>query len=298
MKIGAIVPWFGSKRALAPRIVETLGPHRSYWELMAGSMAVLLAKEPARFETVVDLHGGLICLARVLADELACPWLYERLRKTLPCETLFDEADTFLEKTGKEPPWWLGDAKHGEEPRERRSDANMREYAYWYFIASWLGRNGTAGTATSTSNFCVRYNTTGGDPGTRFRSAVESIPDWHERLRGVFILRRDVFTVLEKLADEDSAALYVDPPYLEKSVAYQHDFENTDHARLAQLLRRFQKARVVVSYYAHPTLTDLYPGWATVDCARAKHLSNPSGKAAVAPEVLLVNQSANGGLFA
>lgn len=32
MKIKAIAPWFGSKRTLAPRIVEELGKHFAYWE--------------------------------------------------------------------------------------------------------------------------------------------------------------------------------------------------------------------------------------------------------------------------
>ncbi|MFN0195471.1 MAG: DNA adenine methylase, partial [Planctomycetaceae bacterium] len=45
--IGAIVPWFGSKRNLAPRIVEVIGPHQAYWELFGGSLAVLLAKPVA-----------------------------------------------------------------------------------------------------------------------------------------------------------------------------------------------------------------------------------------------------------
>lgn len=38
MKISAIAPWFGSKRTLAPRIVEVLGEHRAYWEPFCGSL--------------------------------------------------------------------------------------------------------------------------------------------------------------------------------------------------------------------------------------------------------------------
>ena len=57
MRINAIVPWFGSKRYLAPRIVEQLGPHRAYWEPFCGSLAVLLAKPVASQETVCDLHA-------------------------------------------------------------------------------------------------------------------------------------------------------------------------------------------------------------------------------------------------
>ena len=64
--IGALVPYFGAKRTLAPAIVEELGPHVAYWEICCGSMAVLFAKEPSRTEVVNDLHGDLVNLARVV----------------------------------------------------------------------------------------------------------------------------------------------------------------------------------------------------------------------------------------
>lgn len=57
MRISAIAPWFGSKRVLAPKIVEQLGQHRCFWEPFCGSMAVLLAKPTVSQETVNDLHG-------------------------------------------------------------------------------------------------------------------------------------------------------------------------------------------------------------------------------------------------
>ena len=72
MKIKALAPWFGSKRNLAPEIVRELGKHRKYDEPFCGSAAVLLAKEPATCETVNDLHGDLINLARVVKDETLC----------------------------------------------------------------------------------------------------------------------------------------------------------------------------------------------------------------------------------
>ena len=307
MKITGLLPWFGSKRTLAPLIVEQLGPHRAYWEPMAGSMAVLLAKEPARFETVNDLHGGLICLARVLADELAAPQLYARLARTLFSESLYHDSVEHLAAVGTEPPWWLGDHCYGEQPAARRSDANMREYAYRYFVVSWMGRNGTAGTATSTSNFCVRYSQTGGDPGVRWRAAVDSIPEWHRRLRAVVILRRDPFRLLGNIDDTADTAVYLDPPYLDKSIPYLHDFGDADHARLADGLRRFKHARIVLSYYDDPRLGELYPGWSKARHVVSKNTANANKRdkkgRTEAVEVLLVNgpligvPSPAGGLF-
>ncbi len=58
-----------------------------------------------------------------------------------------------------------------------------------------------------------------------------------------------------------------------------------------ELAGRFKRARVVVSYYDHPRLADLYPAdrWTKIDCSTGKNTSNANGGASVAPEVLLVN---------
>src|SRR5690606_37550125 len=45
-RIKAILPYFGGKRTLAPRIVAELGEHSAYWGLCCGSLAVELAKSP------------------------------------------------------------------------------------------------------------------------------------------------------------------------------------------------------------------------------------------------------------
>ena len=273
MKITAIAPWFGGKRTLAPRIVAELGSHKSYYEPFCGSMAVLFAKAACRQETVNDLHGAVINLARVLASPLA-EALYERLRRTLFCESLHADAKAYC------------GTRCGQVP------APDPEWAYWYFVEAWMGRNGTAGTDGGNSNFCARYTIKGGDNGTRFVSAVESIPAWHARLRRVYILCRDGFALLASIPDEVGYAVYVDPPYLVKGARYVHDFSEQDHQRLAAALARFSSARVVVSYYDHPQLAQLYPAWRQerFDVSKATaHCGRRGDNPARATEVLLVN---------
>ncbi len=92
MKIKALAPWFGSKRKLAPSIVKLMGEHRVYWEPFCGSMAVLLAKPPCEMETVNDLHGDLINLAKVIQDKELGFQLYDKLCRTTHAEDLFKEA--------------------------------------------------------------------------------------------------------------------------------------------------------------------------------------------------------------
>lgn len=260
MKIKAIAPWFGGKRTLAPKIVELLGDHRVYWEPFCGSMAVLMAKPACRMETVNDLHGHLINLARVIADPKAGPKLYRRLRRTLFHEDLLAEARESLRS---------GDSLF-------RKSLSSEDDAYWYFIDSWMGRNGVAGTQSTCPSFCIRYTATGGQPATRFNGAVSSIPQWRRRLRGVAISRRNGFELLEKIADAPKTAIYVDPPYVKKSARYIHDFNPEDHERLNRLLSRFTKTRVVVSYYADPLIDELYANWNRVEVDVAKSLAHQS----------------------
>lgn len=63
------VPYFGSKQRIADQIVKTFPPHRHYVEPFAGSLSVLLAKEPSVLETVNDLDGDVMTFWRVLRDD-------------------------------------------------------------------------------------------------------------------------------------------------------------------------------------------------------------------------------------
>ncbi len=290
MKVKAIAPWFGGKRTMAPAIVTELGKHTQYFEPFCGSMAVLFAKEPSQKETVNDLHGDLINLADCLQDEFAAPWLYERCQRTLFSEGLLQEARAYFDE-------------HLEEPVL----AGNRERAYWYFVACWMGRNGTAGTERQDYQIAVRWTKGGGSPTVRWRHAVESIPPWHERLRNVVILCRDAFQILDRLEDVPQTAIYVDSPYHMvtrgakkngKGSRYKHEFNHDsplfgdDHLLLRNLLAGYKHARIVVSYYDCPQIRELYAGWTFMEHTRQKHLHAQNGRGArpkEAPEILILN---------
>ena len=292
--INALVPWFGGKRTLAPEIVAELGDHACYFEPFCGSMAVLLAKPPCRSETVNDLHADLTNLARVIQHPLEGPRFYRRLRRTLVSEGIFRDAiEKFSEPFG------------GELDGDR---------AYHYFVVSWLGRNGIAGTTVGQRrgaghSFCVRYTSNGGTPSRRWASAAESVMSWRERIRAVTILRRDALEVIGKIEDKAGTVVYVDSPYLPSTrsgwdgsggtARYLHDFTLEDHSRLAAALGRFRQTRVVVSYYDSPELATLYPGWRVRRLEASKGIANASkrggGGATEALEVLLVNDMAESG---
>lgn len=261
---------------MAPEIVEALGPHQIYWEPFCGSMAVLLAKPPCRTEVVNDLHADLVNLARVIQSPTEGPRLYRRLRRVLACQELFRDALALVRSEPSPGPRPLADS----------------DRAFSYFIASWQGMNGVAGTSHFNTNFCRRFTASGGDPGARWSGAVRSIPSWRRRIEKVQVLSTDGIELCEKIEDKDGTVIYADPPYLVKGAKYLHDFAAADHQRLAAALARFRRTRVVVSYYDHPDLAGLYPGWHVRRVNVAKRLVN-QGKAVNgrvdAPEVLLSN---------
>ncbi len=279
MKIKAIAPWFGGKRNLAQRRVDMLGDHRVYWEPFCGSMAVLMAKPPCTMETVNDLHADLINLARVIQDKELGFQLYDKLSRTLCAEQFFRES--------KER--WIS------RPQTDLNGQPDIVRAYDYFVTSWMGLNGVSGTARCNYQFALRWCSGGGQGATRWASVVNSMPAWHKRLQSVLIVQRDAIEVLDNIKDEEGTAIYCDPPYFEKSDKYVHDFTAEDHKRLAASLKRFEKSRVVVSYYDHPKIKLLYEGWCRAEVAKSRQsLRNATRGEKKKPrkeqtEVLLVN---------
>ena len=275
----AVAPWYGGKRRLAPAIVREFGRHRAYWEPFAGSLAVLFAKPKIVFENVNDLHGDLVNLAMVLASER---WqdLCARALRTLAAEPVYEHHRDVL-RAHRDPPPSPDEVGPGDVDR-----------ALSYLVVSWRGLNGIAGTNTYNQHWSVRWTPSGGRWG--WNGVPESIPWWHERLRGVTILRRDAFALLGAIADEQGTVVYADPPYFRKSDKYLHDFDPADHERLAAALGRFRRARVVVSYYDEPEVRRLYDGWTVVALAGAqKGLAYATRRATrgtvEAPEILVIN---------
>src|SRR5699024_4616248 len=60
--------YYAGKTKITPKKAKLLPKHKQYLETYAGSLAVLLAKEPSPMETVNDLDGDLMIFWRVLRD--------------------------------------------------------------------------------------------------------------------------------------------------------------------------------------------------------------------------------------
>ena len=289
--LGAILPYYGSKRSMADEIVAEIGPHRGWAELFGGSLAVTLAKPVAGMEIVNDLYGDVINLARVLASPF-CEDLYGRVSRTLMAYPLHEEAKSHTAAPFEVA---LSVTEVGPENVTR---------AYWFLVHSWQGINGVTGTGRGNMQVARRFTVGGGHGAQRWRGVAESMPFWHERLREVLIDRMNGIDLAERLADDGTWVIYADPPYIEKGDSYVHDFTPEDHARLAKVLSSKRNTRVLVSYYDHPEVRRLYRGWTIIDKSRTKALVNQgmrdtTGETVTAPEILLINGPSltQGGLF-
>ena len=283
--IGSLTPYFGCKREKIAKIVPYFGEHAVFWDICCGSLASIFGKEKSRVEVCNDLNGAAINLSRVVQHDELSVKLFEKLNRTLFCEGLFEDSRN-----------WLVDHDDVLSPLIPNAEVSAEDrfsWAYHYFLFSWQARNGFAGTKNELKlGFCRRFTSNGGDPAVRFRNAVESIPEWWERLRGVTLLQEDCLVLCKKIEDKVGTVIYADFPYVEKGVKYLHDFDEAKHRAMAKALSELKKTKVVISYYEHPLLTEIYNEvtWEMV-CQHTNKKAGATGKGSEAKEILLVNRT-------
>lgn len=280
--------WFGAKRRIASEIVAELGQHVAYWEPFCGSMAVLLAKRRSEGETVNDLNGFLINMARAIAHPTMGPRLYRRLRRTPFSEELFwHHRKTLIA---------AGEPSCDSEPDE--------EAAYSYFVVCWMGISGFQGLRNHNGGFGVEWSNTFIGQVDRWNSAISAITMLRRRLRDVTILRRDAFEIIGNIRDQTGTAIYCDPPYVVEGGAYMHtEVDNAKRLdwsrRLAALLSRFRRARVIVSEFDWPIVREMYRGWTIVELFRSRGHAYKTDLSSRSREILAINgpSLAGHGLF-
>lgn len=229
------VPYFGSKQRIAPWIVSLLPPHEHYVEPYCGGLSVLLAKRPARMETVNDLDGELMTFWRVLR---------ERPTELLRACMLTPHSRAELAAT------W--DPTTDELELARR---------IWCRLAQ--GRSGTlrntgwrhyidpAGSSTSMPGYLEAY-------ALRLAAAAE-------RLHGVSLEALPALEVIARYGSRPGVLLYVDPPYLGTTRGWGNNYRVEmktveEHRELAAALAEC-KASVVLSGYDSPLYAELFDGW-------------------------------------
>lgn len=244
--------YYGGKTTLAPQIAALLPKHEHYVEPFAGSLAVLLAKEPSRAETVNDLDGDLVTFWRVLRDrtddlEHACAL------------TPHSRAELAMAADLEVP----NDVERARRVFVRLTQSrshSMKQTGWWY-------RKAPAGHSPA-------------DYVTSYRSRLS---DAAERLSSVALESRDAMDVIRDYGTEPTVCLYVDPPYLGSTRATNYRVEMLDddaHRTFADALNEC-KASVVLSGYDSPLYAELFEGWHRVDLSAPTTLSGDTDRVEV-----------------
>lgn len=257
-KVGAIANWFGSNRMLAENVGRLLKGCSWVGVPFAGGMCEL-AHIDANVTLVSDLHRHVINLASVIADEGACEFLATKLNGTpfhpdtlSRCQRICRQ----IEENTEEYCPVIADASGFSEA--------AINWAYAYFVASWMSRAGTAGTENEfDGSMSIRWKAGGGDSAVRFRSAIDSLHDWQKIMRRCTFVCLDVFEFLDqariKGRDCKKNGLYLDAPFPVVGDAYKHKFTIQNHRDLANKLLVFSEAKIVCRFYDTPLIRELYP---------------------------------------
>jgi site-specific DNA-adenine methylase len=278
MTITALAQWFGGNRMLGEHVGKLLDGCKWVGVPFAGGMGELLHIK-ARTMLVNDLHRHVINLARVVADDALRPELVRRLNAKGVHPDELAGAQAWCAERELLPP-----APHA---------ARDLEWAENYFVCSWMGRGGNGGARDEfTGRVATRWNATGGDSAVRYFNAVEGLEAFSRTLKRCTFEVKDAFEFIARCFDGDDYGIYEDPPFPVAGRKYRFHCGKTEkeerdwHTRLRDTNLRFTKTRVVMRFYDHPLIRELYPEtrwhWNLLE---GRKQSNEA-----APEVLLVNQ--------
>ncbi|WP_286346992.1 DNA adenine methylase [Frondihabitans sucicola] len=262
------MPYFGGKQRIAQQIIDHFPPHEHYVEPFAGSLSVLLAKEPSRLETVNDLDGDIMTFWRVLRDH----------------------GDELMRAAALTP-----HSRAEYEASHDREGLDDLERARRVWVQITQGR---AGQLTKTG---WRHNANGavasfGIPGY-LKGYVERFADVIERLQHVSLECAPASQVIEHYGQHESTLIYADPPYPAEvrggsraTNGYRHEMKRADrHRDLAQTLHA-ARGTVILSGYPCELYDDLYGDWDRVAIETYTGQANESGDKAARTEMLWSNR--------
>ena len=245
--------YYGGKTTLAPIIAGLLPPHDHYVEPFAGSLAVLLAKDPVGRETANDLDGDLVTFWRVLRDR---PGDLARAAMLTPHSRAEYLASADLDVTD--------DVERARRVWVRLTQGrshSMKPSGWWYGVRA-SGRQ---------------------DPTDNIATFVRRIEKCATRLARVSLESRDALDIIREYGAEPTVCIYADPPYLGSTRAANYGVEmlaDDAHTALAAALNKC-KASVVLSGYDSPLYANLFAGWHRTELKAPTSLAGNAAQAEV-----------------
>lgn len=223
--------WHGGKHYLAKWIVSHFPKHLHYVEPYFGGGSVLFEKTYTGVSEVVnDINGALINFWKVLRD----PKCFEAMKQNL-IMTPF-ASPMFVESLRKVADFIGGDKL-------------SISAAVDFFIAARQSRQGLMKDFATLSRNRVRRGMN--EQVSSWLTAIDGLPEVHQRLRRVVILNSPALEVI-KQQDGPNTLFYLDPPYLHSTRVttsdYTHEMSIKDHQALLYALAHIEGKFVLSGY--------------------------------------------------
>lgn len=221
------IKWHGGKTYLASRIIDLFPPHTHYVEPFFGGGAVFFRKPSeiieSHSEVINDVYGELVNFWRVLQSEIH-----------------FAKFQRIVEATPFAKPVW-------EESLQPNGD--HVEQACAFFIRYRQSRQGLGRDFATMSRTRTRRGMN--EQVSSWLSAIEGLPDAHERLRRVVIFNEDATSLIHR-EDDANTFFYCDPPYLADTRvvknAYSFEMSDDQHVTLLNALGHIEGKFILSGY--------------------------------------------------
>lgn len=230
------IKWHGGKGRLAKYILAEIPDHAKYLEPYAGGLSVLLRKPFDNVaEWVNDTNGELTNFWRCLRGRASFEFFQREVEAIPMSEAEFRKA----ERLGK-----LDSPVSTVDPVSR---------AVAFFVRMRQSRQGLGKDyATPTSRTRRGMN----EQVSAWHSAVDGLPEIHERLRRVEVWNRPAVEAIRKL-DSPDLLVYADPPYAHETRNTvgeygEHEMSADDHIELLDTLGGMS-GRFILSGYRSTT---------------------------------------------
>jgi DNA adenine methylase len=267
--VNSPLKYHGGKHYLANRIVSLMPPHTHYCEPYFGGGSVLLAKPcEGVSECVNDIDGPLTCFWNCLMNPELFDAFMGHVQAMPVSESLFKNAlQEVVEQTGDTVA--IGAA---------------------FFVAA---RQSLAGRCKDFAPLSKSRTRRGmNEQASAWLSAVEGLPEVHERMKRVVVLNREALEVIEQ-QDSPHTFFYLDPPYVPKTrtakQVYRYETTLDHHEKLMALLPKLQGKWLLSGYKSE--LYDLHVkqnGWYVDEIEIPNHAASGKKKRKMT-ELLIAN---------
>jgi DNA adenine methylase len=249
----SIYRYAGGKHTLAPFIIDLIPKHTVYVEPYFGAGSVFFQKDKSEIEVINDLHSELITFWRCLQNKKTFDELQHRLTYTLYSREEYYLANKILHSNNK-----------------KYSDI---EKAWAFFVCA---QQSFGGSLRKKGGWGYSREKMPPVPET-FASKVRSLPEYAERMRGVYIENNDALSVINTWDSVDTF-FYLDPPYVhttrKAAKIYIHEQSDDHHTQLIELLLTI-KGKCILSGYASDIYLPLeHNGWQRKNIAFHSNLPN------------------------